>query len=41
MGNKRGRDAETGQFIPVEKAKANKKGAIVETIKPKPPKKPK
>ena len=27
-----GRDAETGQFIPIEEAKRRKKTAIVETI---------
>ena len=30
---KNGRDAETGQFIPIEEAKRRKKTAIVETIK--------
>lgn len=40
MANKRkkptrkiGRDAETGQFIPVDEAKRRKKTAVVETIK--------
>lgn len=28
-----GRDAGSGQFIPVKKAQQNKKGAVVETIK--------
>lgn len=37
MANKRGRDAGTGQFIPVEQARRDKQGAIVETVKPKPP----
>jgi hypothetical protein len=38
--NKRGRDSESGQFIPVEKAKKNPKTTTVETIpKPKKPKK--
>lgn len=31
----RGRDAETGQFKPVEEARADKKGSIVERV-PKP-----
>lgn len=35
-----GRNAGTGRFIPVKKAQANKKGAVVETIK-RPPAKPK
>jgi hypothetical protein len=30
-----GRDAGTGKFIPVKEAKANPKGAVVETIKKK------
>jgi hypothetical protein len=40
MGNTRkiGRDAETGQFIPVEEAERRKRTAIVETIKVKTPK---
>ncbi|MFC1798758.1 hypothetical protein ACFLZL_03015 [Thermodesulfobacteriota bacterium] len=29
-----GRDAETGKFIPVEKARRRKKTAVVETIPP-------
>ncbi len=33
-----GRDAETGHFMPVEEAKKDKKGAVVETIKTPPPK---
>jgi hypothetical protein len=33
-----GRDAETGQFIPVEEARDRKSTATVETIKVKPPK---
>ena len=32
---KRGRDAGTGQFIPVKEAERRKKTAIVETIKPR------
>ena len=32
---KRGRDAITGQFIPVKEAKRRKKTAIVETVKRK------
>ncbi len=32
-----GRDSGTGQFIPVEKAKKDKEGATVETIKIPPP----
>jgi hypothetical protein len=35
---KRGRDAETGQFIPVAEADRRKKEAIVETVNPKPAK---
>ena len=31
--SKRGRDAGTGQFIPVEEAERHKKTAVVETIK--------
>lgn len=31
----RGRDAETGRFIPVEEAKRRKKTAIVETVRKK------
>jgi hypothetical protein len=34
-----GRDAETGKFKPVEKAKQDKRGSIVETIKVPPKKK--
>ena len=47
MANKRGRDSENGQFIPVEEANRRPKTTQVETIKPpqKPappkPKKPK
>jgi hypothetical protein len=37
-GSKRGRDAGTGKFIPVEEAERRKKTAIVETVK-KPAKK--
>ena len=34
-----GRDAESGQFLPVEVAERRKRTAVVETIKyPKPPK---
>ena len=33
MAGKRGRDAGTGRFIPVKTAKANPKGAVVETVK--------
>ena len=32
--NQRGRDSGTGQWIPVEKARRDKEGATVETIKP-------
>jgi hypothetical protein len=32
---KRGRDAETGKFIPVKEAERRKKTAVVETYKPK------
>jgi hypothetical protein len=32
---KRGRDAKTGQFIPVAEAERRKKTAIVETVKKK------
>jgi hypothetical protein len=35
-----GRNAATGRFIPVAKAKADKRGAVVETIKRTPAKKP-
>jgi hypothetical protein len=31
--SKRGRDAGTGQFIPIEEAERRKKTAVVETIK--------
>lgn len=31
--SKRGRDAGTGQFIPIEEAKRNKDTAVIETIK--------
>lgn len=34
-----GRDAGTGQFIPVEEARRRKKTAVVETIKTPPKKK--
>lgn len=34
MANQRGRDAETGKFIPVAEAKKHKKTAVVENIKP-------
>ena len=33
MTNKRGREADTGRFIPVEVAERRKKTAIVETFK--------
>ncbi|MDP8217163.1 MAG: hypothetical protein P9M03_00345 [Candidatus Theseobacter exili] len=33
--NKRGRDAITGEFIPVKEARRRKKTAVVETIKPR------
>lgn len=33
MAAKRGRDAGTGRFIPVDTAKANPKTAIVESVK--------
>lgn len=33
MANKRGRDADSGQFIPVEVAERRRKTAIVETFK--------
>lgn len=37
-----GRNAGTGRFMTVKQAQANKKGAVVETIKrPTPPKPPK
>ena len=39
MANKRGRDAGTGQFIPLKEAERRKKTAVVETIKPQKPKK--
>jgi hypothetical protein len=32
--NKRGRDARTGRFIPIEEAKRRKSTAVVETIPP-------
>ena len=35
-----GRNAGTGRFMSVSKARANKRGAVVETIK-RPPSKPK
>lgn len=35
-----GRDAGTGKFITVKEARANKKGAVVETIKRPAPTKP-
>ncbi len=34
MARKIGPDASSGQFIPVKEAKANPKGAVVETLKP-------
>jgi len=34
-----GRNASTGRFIPVKKAQADKKGAVVETIRRSPGKK--
>ena len=34
MARKIGRDAGSGQFIPVKEAKANPKGAVVETLPP-------
>jgi hypothetical protein len=37
---KRGRDAGTGEFIPVREAERRKKTAVVETVKPKPRPKP-
>ena len=43
MSNQRGRDAGTGQYIPVKEAERRPKTTVVETIKPKnppPPKKP-
>lgn len=40
MVNKRGRDAETGEFITIAEAKRRPKTAVVETI-PKPAVKPK
>lgn len=41
MGKTRkiGRDAETGEFIPVEEAERRKRTAVVETIKVKKPSK--
>lgn len=36
-----GRNATTGKFMTVKKAQANKKGAVVETIKRPKPSKPK
>jgi len=33
MAGKRGRDAETGRFIPVKKAIARPKTTVVETVK--------
>jgi len=39
-GNKRGRDAKTGHFIPIKEALARPNTTVVETIKP-PAKKPK
>lgn len=33
MASQRGRDAKTGQFIPVKVAKRRKSTAIVETVK--------
>jgi hypothetical protein len=35
MATKRGRDARTGQFIPVKVAEQRKSTAVVETVKPK------
>lgn len=32
-----GRDASSGQFIPVKQAQQDKKGAVVETVKPRQP----
>jgi hypothetical protein len=32
---KRGRDAGSGQFIPVKQAERQKKTAVVETVKPR------
>ncbi|ELD1798250.1 hypothetical protein KW416_04660 [Vibrio fluvialis] len=42
-GNTRkvGRDAGTGQFIPVEEAKKRPKTTVIETVKNPPKKKPK
>lgn len=34
-GSKRGRDAKTGEFIPVKEAERRKSTAIVETVKPR------
>lgn len=39
MAKYRGRDAENGQFIPVDEAKRRRKTAIVEKIKPSKPSK--
>lgn len=40
MANKRGRDSETGKFIPIEEAKRRPKETTVETMpKPAPKKK--
>jgi len=36
-----GRDAGTGQFIPVKTAERRPRTTVVETIKPKPPRKSK
>jgi len=38
MTNKRGRDSETGKFVPIEEAKRRPKTTEIETIPP--PKKP-
>jgi hypothetical protein len=38
MKMKIGRNAGSGRFMTVKKAQANKKGAVVETIKRSPPK---
>jgi hypothetical protein len=37
MTNQRGRDAGTGKFKPVEQARRDKQGSIVETVKPRTP----
>jgi hypothetical protein len=37
MANQRGRDAETGKFKPVEEARRDRKGSVVETIPPRRP----